>query len=468
MSAYRLRFIWTTTLVAAMGGLLFGYDWVVIGGAKPFYEKFFGLTTPSEIGWAMSSALVGCLLGALVSGGLSDRFGRKKLLILAGFLFTVSAVGTALASGFGFFIAARLVGGVGIGLASNLSPMYIAEISPAAMRGRLVSVNQLTIVIGILLAQVANWLIAEPVPAGATAAGILASWNGQVGWRWMFGAEIVPALAFFALMFLVPESPRWLVKNGQGERAGRVLARIGGERFAAASLDDIRATLAAGEIGRVRFRDLLEPGLIRVLVVGVVLAVYQQWCGINVIFNYAQEIFTAAGYGVSDVLFNIVVTGTVNLVFTLVALRLVDRLGRRPLMLAGSAGLAVVFGLIGAGYAAGSRGPHILLLVLVALALYALSLAPVTWVLLSEIFPNRIRGAAMSVSTFSLWAACFVLTYTFPHLNKGLGPAGTFWIYAAISVLGFLFIRSRVRETKGKTLERIEREFLGPPGSGAR
>jgi len=458
--AYNMRFIWAVTLVSAMGGLLFGYDWVVIGGAKPFYEKFFNLTTPSEIGWAMSSALVGCLIGALVSGGLSDRFGRKRLLILAGLLFTVSAIWTALAADFTVFIVFRLVGGIGIGLASNLSPMYIAEMSPPEIRGRLVSVNQLTIVIGILAAQLANWLIAEPVPAGATAADILASWNGQAGWRWMFGAETVPAVLFFVLMFFVPESPRWLVKNGRTAAAEKVLRRVGGEGFAGRAMDEIRATLAAGEIGRVRFKDLLEPGLVKILFVGVVLAVYQQWCGINVIFYYAQEIFTAAGYGVSDVLFNIVVTGTVNLIFTLIAIRLVDRIGRKPLMLAGSAGLAVAFGLIGLSYAAGSRGLHILILVVVAMALYALSLAPVTWVLLSEIFPNRIRGAAMSVSTFSLWSACFVLTFTFPHLNKGLGPAGTFWIYAGISVFGFLFIRSKVRETKGKTLERIEREFL--------
>ncbi len=458
--AYNMRYIWGVTLVSAMGGLLFGYDWVVIGGAKPFYEKFFGLTTPSQIGWAMSSALIGCLIGALVSGGLSDRFGRKKLLILAAFLFTVTGILTALAPSFSVFIANRLLGGVAIGLASNLSPMYIAEISPASMRGRFVSVNQLTIVIGILAAQLTNWLIAEPVPAGATAADILASWNGQAGWRWMFGAEAVPAFLFFLLMFLVPESPRWLVKKGRAEEAGRVLAKVGGQGFAAEALADIRSTLAAGEIGRVRFRDLLEPGLTRVLVIGIALAVYQQWCGINVIFNYAQEIFTAAGYGVSDVLFNIVVTGAVNLIFTLVAIRLVDRLGRKPLMMVGSAGLAVAFGLIGASYAVHSRGVHILMLVLVAMALYALSLAPVTWVLLSEIFPNRIRGAAMSVSTFALWSACFVLTYSFPHLNKGLGPAGTFWIYAGISVLGFFFIKSRVRETKGKTLEQIERELV--------
>ena len=459
--AYNMRFIWGVTLVSAMGGLLFGYDWVVIGGAKPFYEKFFGLTTPSQIGWAMSSALVGCLVGALVSGGLSDRFGRKKLLLLAAFLFTVTGILTALAPSFSLFIANRLLGGVAIGLASNLSPMYIAEISPASMRGRFVSVNQLTIVIGILAAQFANWLIAEPVPAGATAAEILASWNGQAGWRWMFGAEAVPAFLFFLLMFLVPESPRWLVKNGRVEEAGRVLAKVGGPGFAAEALADIRATLDAGEIGRVRFRDLLEPNLAKVLVIGIVLAVYQQWCGINVIFYYAQEIFTAAGYGVSDVLFNIVITGTVNLIFTLIAIRLVDRLGRKPLMMVGSAGLAAAFGLIGASFAVHSRGLHILILVVAAMALYALSLAPVTWVLLSEIFPNRIRGAAMSVSTFALWSACFVLTYTFPHLNKGLGPAGTFWIYAGISVLGFLFIKSRVRETKGKTLEQIERELVG-------
>ena len=459
--AFNMRFIWATTLVSAMGGLLFGYDWVVIGGAKPFYEKFFGLTTPSQIGWAMSSALVGCLVGSLVSGGLSDRFGRKRLLILAGFLFTGTGILTALAPSFSFFIGNRLLGGVAIGLASNLSPMYIAEISPAAMRGKFVSVNQLTIVIGILAAQLVNWLIAEPVPAGATAADILASWNGQAGWRWMFGAEAVPAFLFFLLMFLIPESPRWLVKNGRDVEAEKILTRVGGTGFAGQALREIRDTLATGEIRKVRFRSLFGPGLAKVLVVGVVLAIYQQWCGINVIFYYAEEIFTAAGYGVSGVLFNIVITGTVNLIFTLIAIRLVDRLGRKPLMMAGSAGLAVVFGLIGASYAVHSRGMHLLALVVVAMALYALSLAPVTWVLLSEIFPNRIRGAAMSVSTVSLWSACFVLTYTFPLLNKGLGPAGTFWIYAGISVFGFVFIKSRVRETKGKTLEEIEREFVG-------
>jgi sugar porter (SP) family MFS transporter len=459
--AYNMRYIWMTTLVSAMGGLLFGYDWVVIGGAKPFYEKFFNLTTPSQIGWAMSSALVGCLLGSLVSGVMSDRFGRKKLLILAALLFTVTGILTALAPDFTFFVINRLLGGVAIGLASNLSPMYIAEISPAEVRGKFVSVNQLTIVIGILAAQLVNWLIAKPVAPGATAADILSSWNGQSGWRWMFGVEAVPAFLFFLLMFTVPESPRWLVKNGRGGEAEKVLAKVGGVGFASRAMSDIRETLAASDIQKVRFRALLEPGLGKVLLIGIALAVYQQWCGINVIFYYAEEIFSAAGYGVSDILFNIVITGTVNLIFTLIAIRLVDRLGRKPLMMAGSAGLAVTFGLIGASYAVHSRGLHLLILVVLSMALYALSLAPVTWVLLSEIFPNRIRGAAMSVSTVSLWAACFILTYSFPHLNKGLGSAGTFWIYAGISVLGFLFIRARLTETKGKTLERIEHELVG-------
>ena len=459
--AYNMRYIWMTTLVSAMGGLLFGYDWVVIGGAKPFYEKFFNLTTPSQIGWAMSSALVGCLLGSLVSGALSDRFGRKKLLILAALLFTATGILTALAPDFTFFIVNRLLGGVAIGLASNLSPMYIAEISPAEVRGKFVSVNQLTIVIGILAAQLVNWLIARPVSPGATAADILNSWNGQAGWRWMFGAEAVPAFLFFLLMFTVPESPRWLLKNGRGGEAEKVLAKVGGAGFAGQAMTEIRETLAASDTQKVRFRALLEPGLSKVLLIGIALAVYQQWCGINVIFYYAQEIFSAAGYGVSAILFNIVITGTVNLIFTLIAIRLVDRLGRKPLMMAGSAGLAVTFGLIGASYAVHSRGLHLLILVVLSMALYALSLAPVTWVLLSEIFPNRIRGAAMSVSTFSLWAACFVLTYSFPHLNKGLGPAGTFWIYAGISVFGFMFIRARLTETKGKTLERIEHELVG-------
>jgi len=356
--SYNMAFIWLVCLVAAMGGLLFGYDWVVIGGAKPFYEPYFGITdeTPVLRGWAQSSALMGCLVGAVLSGIISDKSGRKRLLILSGFLFTISAVGTAFAKIFLFFNVFRIIGGIGIGLASNLSPMYIAEISPARMRGRFVSINQLTIVIGILAAQIIKMLIARAVPEGASTEYILNSWNGQYGWRWMFGAETVPASLFFLLMFFVPESPRWLVKYGRDKPAARILSRVGGSQYADFGIKDIKKTLASEEIAKVNFRDLAEPKLRRIVMLGIFLAVLQQWCGINVIFNYAQEVFAAAGYGVSGILFNIVITGMVNLIFTFVAIYTVDRFGRRILMLIGAGGLAGIYAILGAGYYLQSTG----------------------------------------------------------------------------------------------------------------
>jgi MFS transporter, SP family, arabinose:H+ symporter len=457
---FRMGFLWMICLVAAMGGLLFGYDWVVIGGAKPFYEPYFGISdSPFLQGLAMSGALFGCLIGAAVSGMLTDRYGRKWLLILAGFLFTASGIGTALAPDFVTFNIARLIGGIGIGLASNLSPMYIAEISPAHMRGRFVSINQLTVVIGILAAQIVNWMIARGVPADATLSTLIPSWYGQVGWRWMFGAESIPAAAFFLMMFFVPESPRWLAKAGRFEEAEKTLRRVGGDDYARAEVASIRDTLGSEEIGQVHFRDLLAPGVARILVLGVGLAVLQQWCGINVIFNYAQEVFAAAGYNISGIMQTIVLTGIVNLVFTFVAIFTVDRWGRRMLMLTGCAGLALIYIVLGAAYYAESRGIHMVILIVAAIGCYAMSLAPVTWVIISEIFPNRIRGAAVSVSVIALWTACTVLTFTFPFLNRYLGPHGTFWLYAAICIAGFFFVWHRLPETKDKTLEQIEVEL---------
>jgi sugar porter (SP) family MFS transporter len=457
---YNLRYIWFISLVAAMGGLLFGYDWVVIGGAKPFFEKFFELHSSDLSGWANSCALLGCLAGSLLAGALSDTLGRKKLLLAAATLFAVSSVLTGWAPTFAWFVAWRVTGGVAIGLASNLSPMYIAEVSPAHLRGRLVAINQLTIVLGVLGAQIVNWLIAEKVPAGATAEAIRQSWNGQYGWRWMFTAVTVPSLLFFFGTLFLPESPRWLVKNGLVEQARRILGRIGGPAHAAAEVAGIQDTLAAEEIQHVRFGDLLEPKMFRILLVGAALAVLQQWSGINVIYNYAEEVFHAAGYDVNSTLFNIVLTGVVALIFTLVAIRTVDRFGRRVLMLVGCAGIAFFHTLIGFGYALDLKGLMVVIPVLATLACYAFSLAPVTWVLISEIFPNRIRGAAVSVAVSSLWIACFILTYTFPLLNAALGPAGTFWLYAGICAAGFVFILRCVPETKGKSLEQIERELV--------
>ncbi len=460
---YNRAFLWRVCLVAAMGGLLFGYDWVVVGGAKPFYEPYFQITdnTPFLRGWAQSSALVGCIFGAVLSGVLSDRFGRKRLLIGAGFLFTASALWTAFSQTLTDYSLARILGGLGIGLASNLSPMYIAEMSPAPIRGRLVSLNQLTIVIGVLAAQWVNWMLARshPLSPEASSADILAGWHGQAGWRWMFGAETLPAFGFFVLMFLLPESPRWLVKYGKLHQARTVLAKVGGWEYACQEADSIQATLAKEEIASVRFRDLLEPSLLKIIALGVFLAVFQQWCGINSIFNYAQEIFAAAGYSVGDILFNIVITGTVNLLFTFAAIYTVDRLGRKALMLLGSGGLAGIYTVLGMGYFLQVRGFFMLLLVLSAIAFYAMSLAPITWVIISEIFPNRIRGAAMSVAVLSLWIACTLLTLAFPYLNRSLGPHGTFWLYGGICLFGFFVLLKFLPETKGKSLEEIERQF---------
>jgi len=478
---YNFGYIWLISVVAALGGLLFGYDWVVIGGAKPFFERYFHLTDAAQSGWANSCALIGCLVGALVAGALSDKFGRKRLLIASAFLFAATSIGNALAANFTIFVAWRMLGGVAIGLASNLSPLYIAEIAPARMRGKLVSINQLTIVIGVLAAQLINWSLVRHLPQGATDDFIRNSWYGQSGWRWMFAITAIPSALFFAGMFFVPESPRWLAKKGKSENARGILVKIGGENYAGSALKEIEATLV-NETEKMDFRELLRPKMRKVLLLGIVLAMFQQWCGINTIFNYAEEIFRAAGYDISEVLNKIAWTGSVNLAFTFVALGTVDRFGRRPLMLIGAAGLAVIYTAAGFCYHNGVQGLPVLLLVLSAIACYSLSLAPVTWVIISEIFPNRIRGAAMAVAVAALWLACFLLTYTFPVLNHGfgdsdseaaqtltgifpwlkhgLGAAGTFWLYAIICVLGFVFIFFKLPETRNKSLEQIERELV--------
>ena len=457
---YNYRYIWMISLVAAMGGLLFGYDWVVIGGAKPFYEPFFNLTTPAMKGWATSSALVGCLVGAVFSGVFSDRYGRQRLMLLAGLLFTVSAIGASLANQFATFVIYRIIGGVGIGLASNLSPMYIAEVSPASVRGRFVSVNQLTIVIGVLLAQLVNWLIASSheIPDNVTTSQILESWNGQIGWRWMFAACAVPAVLFFIFSMLIPESPRWLVKSGDSDKAFKVLKKIGGENYAREELAQIETSLQ-NEIGSVHFRELFDKGLLKILGLGMFLAFFQQWCGINTIFYYADDIFKAAGFDVKGVMLNIVITGAVMMIFTFVAIGTVDKYGRKILLLIGSLGLAGSYALIGLSYFLHITGFSVLFLTVLAIAFYSFSLAPIVWVLLSEMFPNRIRGAAMSIAVFTLWIGSFSLSYTFPILNEGIGTAWTFWIYGIICFVGFFIIRKNLVETKGKSLEEIEREL---------
>lgn len=450
MKTYNKGFIYFICLVSAMGGLLFGYDWVVIGGAKIFYEQFFGIAgDPAMQGLAMSIALAGCLIGALTSGMLADKLGRKPLLLLSALIFVLTAYGTGAFSNFQYFLLARFGGGIAIGIASGLSPMYIAEVAPASIRGKLVSLNQLTIVIGILAAQIVNWLLVSDDTA----------WNVAMSWRWMFWSAAFPALAFLVLAAFIPESPRWLAMKGRRERATQILTRIGGNTYAQSELSSLQNDMENKQ-KQGGLSLLFSKPYRRVLTLGIIVAMFQQWCGTNVIFNYAQEVFQSAGYDVDNTFINIVVTGIANLVFTFVAIYTVDRLGRRALMLFGAGGLAGIYLILGTCYYFEVSGIFMVVLVVAAIACYAMTLGPVTWVLLSEIFPNKVRGVAVATGTFALWVASFILTYTFPFLNKALGTAGTFWIYTAICAAGLVFFLFRMPETKGKSLEQLEKEMV--------
>ena len=460
MKTFNQRFVYFICIVSAMGGLLFGYDWVVIGGAKPFYELYFGITdSASQQGLAMTVALLGCLIGAMVCGWLADRIGRKKLLIGSALVFLFSSIATGAMSTFNSFLIARFFGGIGIGIASGLSPMYIAEVAPSHIRGKLVSLNQMTIVLGILAAQITNWLIADPIPAEFTSADIAASWNGQMAWRWMFWAAAVPSVAFLVLAFFIPERPRWLVLKARNAEASSVLSRIGGMEYAQAELAAVTAANQA-DAQQGGLRMLFSKPMHKVLIIGIVIAVFQQWCGTNVIFNYAQEIFQSAGYAVGDVLFNIVITGVANVLFTILAIYTIDKLGRKALMIMGAGGLCGIYAILGVCYYVHVTGIGMVILVVAAIACYAMTLGPCTWVLLAEIFPNRVRAIAVATSTFALWVGSATLTYTFPLLNNALGSYGTFWIYSAVCLAGLLFCIFMLPETKGKSLEQLEKELV--------
>lgn len=460
-SKFNIKYLLGISMVSALGGLLFGYDLVVIGGAKEFYELVYNLSTPAIQGWAVSSCIVGCIIGAMSVGKPADAFGRKKLLIISAVMFLISALGSGYAPTFTQFVLYRLLGGIGMGIASTLSPMYIAEVSPANLRGRFVSLNQMTIVIGILLAQLVNYLILQshPVPDGVEGAALLDTWNGTTGWRLMFAAEAIPALLFFLFMLSVPNSPRWLCRVGRTEEAKAVMARIGGPQYAADSLVSITETFDESSKQH-EFAELLKPKMRRILIIGVVLAIFQQWCGINVVFNYAHDIFKEAGYNVSGVLFNLVIIGFTNFIFTVVAIATVDKLGRKVLILWGSVGLAISYTIVGICFHMHIEGVVVLLAVLAALACFSATLGPVMWVLISEIFPNRVRGLATSIAVLSLWVANFILSYTFPIIKEAFSIAATFWIYAAVCILGVIFIKMYIPETKNKTLEEIEASLL--------
>ena len=451
------NYVWGIAMVAALGGLLFGYDWVVIGGARQFFEIYFHLRSASAVGWANSCALVGCFAGSLVAGALADRYGRKPVLLTSAILFAVSSILTGWAPNFPAFIVWRIAGGVAIGLSSNISPLYIAEVSPAAHRGRLVSLNQFAVVIGILFAQIMNWRIAAPVPDRLSPAEALVSWNVQFGWRWMFTAVAVPAVIFLVASLAIPESPRWLLIHNRSDEAIEVLRRVTGTaENAAGEAAAVVAALRKEQSNTPGWSGLLQPGVRRMLLVGVGLAVLQQWSGINILFNYAEEVYRAAGFGASQILLDIVITGAINLSFTVLAMAFVDRLGRRPLMLIGCCGIAVSHLLAGFAYRASWHGMPVLLLTLCAIACYAMTLAPLTWVIIAEIFPNRMRSAGVSIAVSALWISSFALTYSFPFIHGALGSAGAFFTYGAVCVAGAVFVLFIVPETKGRTLEEIE------------
>lgn len=433
--SFNTRYILGISFVSALGGYLFGFDFAVIAGALPFLEKYFGLNAYWE-GFATGSLALGAILGCLSAGWLADRAGRKPGLLVSALIFAISSLAMALSPSLNLFILARFCAGIGVGMASILSPMYIAEISPPAIRGRMVSINQLTIVLGILFTNLINYALRN---------------SGGDAWRWMFGLGMAPSILFFLGALWLPESPRWLIKAGKDSKAKEVLSALGKGDFCANSFNDIKRTLTG--ITKTNFSDVFKKGVLPAVIVGIGLAAFQQLCGINTVFNYAPKIFESIGASQDDQLLQTVFIGGVNLMFTIIAMLLVDRWGRKPLMLLGAAGLAILY--IAVAQLLSVQSNAVSWFLLAAIGMYALSLAPVTWVLIAEIFPNKVRAEATSIAVVSLWLSYFILVFTFPVIFEKLQDK-SFYIYSAICVAGFLFVWLRVKETKGKTLEELE------------
>lgn len=443
------NYIFKITTVAALGGLLFGYDTAVVAGAIGFLQQKFELSA-AMVGWAASSAIWGCVFGAMFAGYTSDKWGRKKILIITAVLFFLSALGSALASDLSLFVVARFIGGLGVGAASMLSPLYISEVAPAKIRGRLVSVYQLAIVVGINIIYVVNYWIST---SGSDA------WNVDFGWRWMLGSEVIPAAIFFFLLFTVPESPRWLMANGQPKKGRDILDRINGAE-AGAIEQEIKSTLNQ-EKGTIK--ELFGKRYRMALIVGVVLALFSQVTGINAIIYFAPEIFKSIGMGVESAFSQTILIGVINTAFTFVALWLIDKAGRRKLLLWGVSGMVLC--LLGTGlcfYYDLLEGPWVLLFILGFIASFATSLGPIPWVLISEIFPTKTRGVAMSFCTLILWVGVILITQLTPMALESLGGATTFFIFMGNAVFLLLFTWRYVPETKQRSLEEIEKSWKSP------
>ena len=437
------------TFVAAIGGLIFGFDTAIVAGATRYMKEQFNLNSLQE-GWAVSVVLIGCMFGAGLAGPISDRIGRRRFMLVSAVLFFASAVGCAVPRNITEFVIFRFIGGLGIGSASILSPLYIAEIAPARVRGALVSVNQMAIVTGILLAYFVNWIFAGAGPAN---------------WRWMYATGAVPSVLFFFLVLRVPESPRWLVKQGRETEALDVLGRVNPADVAAAEVRSIKETLA---LEKGSLAELFSPVFRWPLIMAGILAILQQITGINAILYYAPRIFESAGFGRMSAIGQSTIIGLTNMVFTLVAIFLADRVGRRPLLLIAAGGMGVSLTILGAAFKYQFLPPSALLFViLLYIAFFASAMGPLVWVVMAEIFPTRMRGSAMAMATVLLWLADFAVTLTFPVIADRLNAGTAFWIYAVMCAVDFVFMLAVLPETKGKSLEEIERYWLDRRGQAA-
>lgn len=440
INTFYLSFI---CLIATMGGLMFGFDISIISGAVPFIQPYFGWNE-LQLGWGVSFLLVGAIIGAFGSGVFTDKYGRKKILIIVALFFALSSAATAIATTSSGFVSARLFGGLAVGAASVLSPMYVAEVSPAKNRGMLVAIYQLTIVLGILISYTINY------------------WLHDVdnNWRWMFATGIIPSVLFFTGLFFIPESPRWLYKAGRKEESLRILTRIGGSELANTEIEEIAETFK-GTHTSAKLSELFKPSTRKVMIVGFFLAVLVQVSGVNTVVDYAPKILMSVGVEIKNALLQTSLIGLINGVFTFIAILFIDKVGRRQLYLIGSMGMTITLMMLSLSYFLKLDGIFTLICIMLFMAFFAACIGPVFWTLVSEIFPNRIRGKALAFASFTQWVFNFLVVLLFPHFLKILGGAITFLFLALMSACQWLFTYLNVPETKGKSLEEIESYWVG-------